>query len=157
MGMSWYPCTLNSGSFSEIVSENVIIQAECMYLTSLLEWNQFNPNTFNGTHYNETKEIQLTDLHMKRLFLSTLSPWNISTIRHIINYWLVPGGGGSQNVMEPVGISMLKHIVSNNYHRIYFQTYPVMYLFQYRGAGLSKPSLHCHTATNWIDCAKELI
>ncbi|CAF1435116.1 unnamed protein product [Rotaria sordida] len=32
-----------------------------------------------------------------------------------------------------------------------------MYLFQYRGAGMSKPSIHCYTATNWIDCAKELI
>ncbi|CAF1523148.1 unnamed protein product, partial [Adineta steineri] len=32
-----------------------------------------------------------------------------------------------------------------------------MYLFQYRGAGLSKPSIHCHTATTWTGCAEELI
>ncbi|CAF5108266.1 unnamed protein product, partial [Rotaria sp. Silwood1] len=25
------------------------------------------------------------------------------------------------------------------------------------GAGMSKPSIHCYTATNWTDCAKELI
>ncbi|CAF1217893.1 unnamed protein product [Adineta steineri] len=40
---------------------------------------------------------------------------------------------------------------------IYPNTYPVMYLFQYRGAGLSKPSIHCHTATTWTGCAEELI
>ncbi|CAF3890678.1 unnamed protein product, partial [Rotaria sp. Silwood1] len=48
------------------------MKAECMYLTSPLEWNQFNPNIFNGQYYNSTKQIPLTDLHMKRLFLSSL-------------------------------------------------------------------------------------
>ncbi|CAF3035306.1 unnamed protein product [Rotaria sp. Silwood2] len=133
------------------------IQAECMCLTSPLEWNEFNPNTFDGFYYNSTKSIPVTDLHMKRLFLSNFPPRNTSTIKHIINYWLSNGGGGSQYGMETFGISMLKQIVKNNYHQTYPQTHPIMYLFQYRGAGLSKPSIHCYTATTWIDCAKELI
>ncbi|CAF4912521.1 unnamed protein product, partial [Rotaria sp. Silwood2] len=84
-------------------------------------------------------------------------PKNTSTIKRIINYWLSNGGGGSQYGMETFGISMLKQIVKNNYHQTYPQTHPIIYLFQYRGAGLSKPSIHCYTATTWIDCAKELI
>ncbi|CAF0992879.1 unnamed protein product [Didymodactylos carnosus] len=94
---------------------------------------------------------------MKRLFLSDFPPPNGSTTKHIINYWLVNGGGGSQFGMETFGVSMLKQIILNNYHNKYPQTHPVMYLFQYRGAGMSIPSIHCYTATNWIDCAKELI
>ncbi|CAF1254893.1 unnamed protein product [Adineta steineri] len=133
------------------------MQAECMYLTSPLEWNQFNPNTFDGQYYNSTKEILLTDLHMKRVFLSSLPPIQNSSREHIINYWLVNGGGGSQYGMEHFGIIMLKEIVRNNYHKIYTNTHPIMYLFQYRGAGLSKPSIHCYTATSWTDCAQELI
>ncbi|CAF3625481.1 unnamed protein product [Rotaria sp. Silwood1] len=128
-----------------------------MYLTSPLEWNQFNPNTFDGLYYNSTKSIPVTDLHMKRLFLSNLPPRNTSPVKHIINYWLLNGGGGSQIVMESFGISMLQQIISNNYHEKYHQTNPIIYLFQYRGAGLSKPSIHCHTATTWVDCAQELI
>ncbi|CAF5114834.1 unnamed protein product, partial [Rotaria sp. Silwood1] len=76
------------------------MKAECMYLTSPLEWNQFNPNIFNGQYYNSTKQIPLTDLHMKRLFLSSLPPENDSSTKHIINYWLINGGdGGSQLAM----------------------------------------------------------
>ncbi|CAF0941874.1 unnamed protein product [Rotaria sordida] len=133
------------------------IQAECMYLTSPLEWNEFNPNNFDGFYYNSTKSIPLTDLHMKRLFFSDFPPRNTSTIKHIINYWLLNGGGGSQYGMETFGVSMLKQIILNKYHQTYSQTHPIMYLFQYRGAGLSEPSIHCYTATTWIDCAKELI
>ncbi|CAF0744117.1 unnamed protein product [Adineta steineri] len=94
---------------------------------------------------------------MKRLFISNLPPRNTSTVKHIINYWLVNGAGGSQSLMESFGISMLKQIILNHYHEKYHQTNPIMYLFQYRGAGLSIPSVHCHTATTWIDCAQELI
>ncbi|CAF4093486.1 unnamed protein product, partial [Rotaria magnacalcarata] len=137
--------------------DKVIIQAECMYLTSPLEWDESNPNTFDGLYYNSTKSIPLTDLHMKRLFLLNLPPRNTSTVKHIINYWLLDGAGGSQFLMESFGISMLKQIILNYYHEKYHQTHPIMYLFQYRGAGLSKPSIHCHTATTWIDCAQELI
>ncbi len=155
--MSWYPCPFNDGSFNKTVWDNVIIQAECMYLTSPLEWDQFNPNTFDGVYYNETKQIPVTDLHMKRLFFFQLPPSRNSSIKHTINYWLVNGGGGSQYGMEPFGISMLKQIVLNQYHTIYPQTHPIMYLFQYRGAGMSKPSIHCHTATTWTGCAEELI
>ncbi|CAF1643638.1 unnamed protein product [Rotaria sp. Silwood1] len=133
------------------------IQAECMYLTSPLEWNEFNPNTFDGFYYNSTKSIPLTDLHMKRLFLSDFPPQNTSIVKHIISYWLVNGGGGSQYGMEQFGVSMLKQIILNKYHQTYPQTHPIMYLFQYRGAGLSKPSIHCYTSRTWIDCAKELI
>jgi hypothetical protein len=133
------------------------IQAECMYLTSPLEWDQFNPNTFDGVYYNQTKTILLTDLHLKRLFFSELPPPRNSTAKHTINYLLLNGGGGSQYGMEPFGISMLKQIVLNKYHMIYPQTHPIMYLFQYRGAGMSKPSIHCHTATSWTGCAEELI
>jgi hypothetical protein len=97
------------------------------------------------------------DLHMKRLFLSNLPPRNISTVKHIINYWLVNSGGGNQFGMETFGVSTLKQIILNRYHQKYPQTHPIMYLFQYRGVGLSKPSIHCHTATTWIDWAKELI
>ncbi|CAF4666801.1 unnamed protein product [Rotaria sp. Silwood2] len=110
------------------------IQAECMCLTSPLEWNEFNPNTFDGFYYKSTKFILVTDLHMKRLFLSNLPPRNTSTVKHIINYWLSNGGGGGccQYGMETFGISMLKQIVKNNYHQTYPQTHPIMYLFQYR-------------------------
>ncbi|CAF0979076.1 unnamed protein product [Adineta steineri] len=94
---------------------------------------------------------------MKRLFISNLPPRNTSTVKHIINYWLVNGAGGSQSLMESFGISMLKQIILNHYHEKYHETNPIMYLFQYRGAGLSIPSVHCHTATTWIDCARELI
>ena len=72
--MGWYPCPFNDGSFNKTLPENITIQAECMYLTSPLEWDQFNPNTFDGVYYNETKKISLTDLHMKRLFFSQLPP-----------------------------------------------------------------------------------
>jgi len=155
--MGWYRCPFNDKSLNKTVWDNVIIQAECMYLTSPLEWNQFNPNTFDGLYYNSTKQIPLTNLHLKRLFFSELSPSRNSSMKHTINYWLVNGGGGSQYVMEAFGISMLKQIVLNNYHKTYPETYPIMYLFQYRGAGMSQPSIHCYNATNWIDCAKELI
>jgi hypothetical protein len=155
--LAWYSCPFNDGSFNKTIADNVIIQAECMYLTSPLEWDQFNPNTFDGLYYNSTKLIPLTDLHMKRLFLSNLPPQNTSTVKHIINYWLLNGAGGSQFLMESFGISMLKQISLNHYHEKYHQTNPIMYLFQYRGAGVSKPSIHCHTATTWIDCARELI
>ncbi|CAF5114768.1 unnamed protein product [Rotaria sp. Silwood1] len=155
--LAWYSCPFNDGSFNKTIENNMIIQAECMYLTSPLEWNEFNPNTFDGFYYNSTKSIPLTDLHMKRLFLSNFPPRNISNVKHIINYWLLNGGGGSQYGMETFGISMLKQIIQNKYHQTYPQTHPIMYLFQYRGAGLSKPSIHCYTATTWIDCAKELI
>jgi hypothetical protein len=155
--MGWYPCPFNDGSFNKTLPENIIIQAECMYLTSPLEWDQFNPNTFDGIYYNETKKIPLTDLHMKRLFFSQLPPSKNSSVNHTINYWLLNGGGGSQYALEPFGISMLRQIVLNRYHVIYPQTHPIMYLFQYRGAGMSKPSIHCHTATSWTDCAEELI
>ncbi|CAM4908496.1 unnamed protein product [Rotaria socialis] len=67
------------------------------------------------------------------------------------------GGGGSQYGMEPFGVSMLKQIIQNKYHQTYSQTHPIVYLFQYRGAGLSKPSIHCYTAKTWIECARELI
>ncbi|CAF0724360.1 unnamed protein product [Adineta steineri] len=73
------------GSFNKSVLENIIIQAECMYLTSPLEWNQFNPNTFDGIYYNKTKQISLTDLHMKRLFFAKLPPKNKSSIKHTMN------------------------------------------------------------------------
>ncbi len=155
--MGWYSCSLNDGSLNKTVSNDVTIQAECMYLTSPLEWDQFNPNTFDGIYYNETKKIPLTDLHLKRLFFSQLPPPKNSSIKHTINYWLVNGGGGSQYGMESFGISMLQQIVLNKYHTIYPQTHPIMYLFQYRGAGMSKPSIHCHTATTWTGCAEELI
>ncbi|CAF3960086.1 unnamed protein product [Rotaria sp. Silwood1] len=109
------------------------MKAECMYLTSPLEWNQFNPNIFNGQYYNSTKQIPLTDLHMKRLFLSSLPPENDSSTKHIINYWLINGGdGGSQFAMEKFGVSMLEEIILNNYHKIYSNAHPIMYLFQYR-------------------------
>jgi len=155
--IGWYPCPFNDGSFNKTISDNIIIQAECMYLTSPLEWNQFNPNTFDGVYYNKTKTIPLTDLHLKRLFFSQLPPPRNSSVNHTINYWLVNGGGGSQYGMEFFGISMLKQIVLNKYHMIYPETHPIMYLFQYRGAGLSKPSIHCYTATTWTGCAEELI
>ena len=155
--MGWYSCPFNDGSFNKNISDNIIIQAECMYLTSPLEWDQFNPNTFDSVYYNKTKEILLTDLHLKRLFFSELPPPGNSSTKHTINYWLVNGGGGSQSGMESFGISMLKQILMNKYHSIYLNTHPIMYLFQYRGAGLSKPSIHCHTATSWTGCAKELI
>lgn len=155
--LGWYSCPFNDGSFSKTIENNVTIESECIFLTSPLEWNEFNPNTFDGLYFNSTKSISLTDLHMRRLFLSNLPPRNTSTVKHIINYWLVNGGGGSQFLMEAFGISMLKQIIWNNYHKIYDQSNPIMYLFQYRGAGLSKPSIHCHTATTWIDCARELI
>ncbi|CAF4040550.1 unnamed protein product [Adineta steineri] len=155
--LAWHSCPFNDGSFDQTIADNVIIQAECSYITSPLEWNQFNPNTFDGLYYNSTKTIPLTDLHMKRLFISNLPPRNTSTVKHIINYWLVNGAGGSQSLMESFGISMLKQIILNHYHEKYHQTNPIMYLFQYRGAGLSIPSVHCHTATTWIDCAQELI
>ncbi|CAF1374815.1 unnamed protein product [Rotaria sordida] len=157
MTIAWYPCSFNDGSFIKTISENLTMRVECIYLTSPLEWDQFNPNTFDGPYYNSTKQIPLTDLHIKRLFLSNLPPGNDSSTKHIINYWLVNGGGGSQYAMEKFGVSMLEEIVLNNYHKIYSNTHPIMYLFQYRGAGMSKPSIHCYTATNWIDCAKELI
>jgi hypothetical protein len=155
--MGWYSCPLNDGSFNKTVLNDMTIEAECMYLTSPLEWNQFNPNTFDGNYYNQTKNISLTDLHLKRLFFSQLPPSKNSSIKHTINYWLVNGGGGSQYGMEFFGISMLQQIALNKYHTIYSQTHPIMYLFQYRGAGMSKPSIHCHTATTWTDCAEELI
>ena len=155
--MGWYPCPFNDGSFNKTLPEGMIIQAECMYLTSPLEWDQFNPNTFDGIYYNKTKTIPLTDLHMKRLFFSQLPPPRNSSVKHTINYWLVNGGGGSQYGMELFGISMLRQIALDRYHVIYSQTHPIMYLFQYRGAGLSKPSIHCHTATTWTGCANELI
>lgn len=154
---SWYSCPFNDGSFNQTIFDDIIIQAECMYLTSPLEWDQFNPNTFDGVYYNETKKIPLTDLRLKRLFFVQLPPWRNSSNRHTINYWLVNGGGGSQYGMEPFGISMLKKIVLNRYHVLYHQTQPIMYLFQYRGAGMSKPSIHCHTARSWSACAEELI
>ncbi|CAF1224262.1 unnamed protein product [Rotaria sp. Silwood1] len=157
MTIGWYPCSFNDGSFIKTILENLTMKAECMYLTSPLEWNQFNPNTFDGEYYNSTKQIPLTDLHMKRLFLSSLPPGNDSSTTHIINYWLINGGGGSQFAMEKFGVSMLEEIVLNNYHKIYSNTRPIMYLFQHRGAGMSKPSIHCYTATSWTDCAKELI
>ena len=155
--MGWYSCPFNDGSFNKTVSEEIIIQAECMYLSSPLEWDQYNPNTFDATYYNVTKAIPLTQLHMKRLFFSQMPPLKNSSTKHIINYWLVNGGGGSQAGMESFGISMLTQIVMNGYHMSYPETHPIMYLFQYRGAGMSNPSIHCHTATNWIDCATELI
>jgi hypothetical protein len=155
--LGWYPCSLNDGLFTKTVSDNITIQAECMYLTSPLEWDQFNPNTFDGVYYNETKKIPLTDLHLKRLFFSQLPPPKNSSVKHTINYWLVNGGGGSQYGMESFGISMLTQIILNKYHIIYSQTHPIMYLFQYRGAGMSKPSIHCHTARTWTGCAEELI
>ncbi|CAF3546877.1 unnamed protein product [Rotaria socialis] len=155
--LAWYPCQFNDKSLNKTIENNVTIQAECMYLTSPLEWNEFNPNNFDGFYYNSTKSIPLTDLHIKRLFFSDLSPRNTLTVKHIINYWLVNGGGGSQYGMETFGVSMLRQIILNKYHKTYPQTHPIMYLFQYRGAGLSKPSIHCYTATTWIDCAKELI
>jgi hypothetical protein len=99
----------------------------------------------------------VTGLHLRRLFFSQLPPSRNSSIKHTINYWLINGGGGSQYGMETFGISMLKQIVLNQYHTIYPQTHPIMYLFQYRGAGMSKPSIHCHTATTWTGCAEELI
>ncbi|CAF4486917.1 unnamed protein product [Rotaria sp. Silwood2] len=129
--LAWYLCPFNDGSFNKTIENNVTIQAECMYLTSPLKWNEFNPNTFDGFYYNLTKSIPLTDLHMKRLFFSNFPPRNASTVKHIINSWLVNGGGGSQYGMETFGVSI--------------------------GAGLSKPSIHCYTATTWIDCARELI
>jgi hypothetical protein len=154
---SWYRCPFNDGQLKMTLSDNVTIESECMYLTSPLEWNQFNPNTFNGSYYNSSREILLTDLHLKRLFLSSLPPSRNSSVKHTINYWLVNGGGGSQSGMEIFGVSMLKQVVLNNYHQIYSETHPIMYLFQYRGAGMSQPSIHCHSASNWIDCATELI
>ncbi|CAF1465686.1 unnamed protein product [Adineta ricciae] len=156
--LGWYSCPFNDGTFLKPLSENLTIKAECMYLTSPLEWNQFNPNTFDGEYYNSTRQIPLTDLHMKRLLLSSFSSiQNNSSRKHIINYWLINGGGGSQYGMETFGISMLEEIVLNNYDKIYSNTHPIMYLFQYRGAGLSKPSIHCYRATTWTDCAQELI
>lgn len=155
--LGWYSCPFNDGLFNKTIENNVTIESECMYLTSPLEWNGFNPNTFDGLYFNSTKSIPLTDLHMRRLFLSNLPPRNTSMVKHIINYWLLDGSGGSQFLMESFGISMLKQIILNNYHEVYYQSNPIMYLFQYRGAGLSKPSIHCHTARTWIDCARELI
>jgi hypothetical protein len=155
--MGWYSCPLNDGSFSKPVSNDLTIEAECMYLTSPLEWGQFNPNTFDGNYYNQTKNISLTDLHLKRLFFSQLPPPKNSSIKHTINYWLVNGGGGSQYGMESFGITMLRQIALNKYDTKYPETHPIMYLFQYRGAGLSKPSIHCHTAMTWKGCAEELI
>ncbi|CAF1976453.1 unnamed protein product [Rotaria magnacalcarata] len=157
VALSWYSCPFNDGSLNKTIQNNITIQAECMYFTSPLEWNEFNPNTFDGLYYNSTKTISLTDLHMKRLYFSDLPPRNTSTIKHIINYWLLNGGGGSQYGMETFGVSMLKQIIQNKYHQTYPQTHPIIYLFQYRGAGLSKPSIHCYTAKTWIECARELI
>ena len=157
IALAWYSCPLNVPS-SGILPGHVNIVAECMYLTSPLTWDKFNPNTFNGTHYNQTKEIPVMQLHLKRLFLSNTSLTNKLAIeKHIIHYWLVNGGGGSQYGMESFGISTLKQIVNNQYHKIYPGVFPIMYLFQYRGAGRSQPSIHCYTAENWIDCARELI
>ncbi|UJR35482.1 hypothetical protein I4U23_028237 [Adineta vaga] len=155
--LGWYACPFTDGSINKTVWNNVIIQAECMFLTSPLEWNGFNPNTFDGTIYNKTRNISVTDIHMKRLFFSKLPPQGSSSVKHTINYWLVNGGGGAQVGMEPFGISMLKQIALNNYHITYPNTHPIMYLFQYRGAGMSNPSIHCHTARTWLDCATELI
>lgn len=155
--MGWESCPFFDGSSYKTIGNNVTIQAECMYLTSPLEWGEFNPNTFDGAYYNQTKTIPLTDLHLKRVFFSQLPPPKNASVKHTINYWLVNGGGGAQAGMESFGISMLRQISSNKYHTIYPQTHPIMYLFQYRGAGLSKPSIHCHTATTWTDCAEELI
>jgi hypothetical protein len=155
--IGWYPCPFNDKSFNKTLPEGMVIQAECTYLTSPLEWDQFDPNTFDGAYYNRTKTISITDQHIKRLFFSQLPPRTNSSVKHIINYWLVNGGGGSQYGMEVFGISMLRQIALNKYHVMYPETHPVMYLFQYRGAGLSKPSIHCHTATTWTSCASELI
>ena len=157
VALAWYRCPLNTPDHGNL-PDRMRIVAECMYLTSPLEWRNLDPTKFDGSQYNQTNEIATMQLHMKRLFLSDASSTaNRSTPKHIINYWLVNGGGGSQVGMESFGISTLKQIVANQYHRIYPETVPVMYLFQYRGAGLSQPSIHCYTATNWIECAKELI
>ncbi|CAF4648092.1 unnamed protein product, partial [Rotaria socialis] len=123
--LSWYSCPFNDGSFNKTIVDKVIIQAECTYLTSPLEWGEFNPNTFDGLYYNSTKSISLTDLHMKRLFLLNLPPRNTSTVKHIINYWLLDGAGGSQFLMESFGISMLKQIILNHYHEKYHQAHPI--------------------------------
>ncbi|CAF3723365.1 unnamed protein product [Rotaria socialis] len=154
VALSWYSCPFNDGSLNKTIQNNITIQAECMYLTSPLEWNEFNPNTFDGLYYNSTKTISLTDLHMKRLYFSDLPPRNTSTIKHIINYWLLNGGGGSQYGMETFGVSMLKQIIQNKYHQTYPQTHPIVYLFQYRGAGttiiqyyLSIQSINSHLQT----------
>ena len=157
LAKAWYSCPFNDGSFNRTIFDDVVIQAECTFLTSPLEWNQFDPNTFDGIYYNQTKKIPLTDLHLKRLFFSQLQPEKNVSIEHTIHYWLVNGGGGSQYGMESFGISMLNEIVRNRYHVLYPQTRPIMYLFQYRGAGMSRPSIHCHTARSWTGCAEELI
>ncbi|CAF3731869.1 unnamed protein product [Rotaria socialis] len=155
--LAWHSCEFNDKSLNKTIENNVTIQAECMYLTSPLEWSEFDPNNFDGFYYNSTRSIPLTHLHIKRLFFSDLPPRNTSAVKHIINYWLVNGGGGSQYGMEAFGVSMLRQIILDKYHKTYPQTHPIMYLFQYRGAGLSTPSIHCYTAKTWIDCAKELI
>ncbi|CAF1602493.1 unnamed protein product [Adineta ricciae] len=157
LALAWYACPFTDNSLNKTISGNVTIQAECTFLTSPLEWKGFNPNTFDGAFYNRTRTIPVMNIHVKRLFFSKLSPQGNSSGKHFINYWLLNGGGGSQVGMESFGISMLKQISMNNYHLTYPNTYPIMYLFQYRGAGMSTPSIHCHTARTWPDCATELI
>ncbi|CAF5228965.1 unnamed protein product, partial [Rotaria magnacalcarata] len=78
--VAWYLCPFNDGSLKKTIQNDITIQAECMYLTSPLEWNKFNPNTFDGLHYNSTKTISLTDLHIKRLYFSDLPPQNTSNV-----------------------------------------------------------------------------
>ena len=154
---AWYPCPFNDGNFTKVVAENVIIRAECTYLTSPLEWDDWNPNTFDGSFYNRTHSIPVVNLHLKRFFFTDLPLKNTSNPAHIINYWLVNGGGGSQYGMEAFGVSTMREIARNNFQKMYSQSIPIVYLFQYRGAGLSQPSIHCYTAKTWIECARELI
>lgn len=153
-GRAWSLCSFNDGSLVKTLDDDVSLQTECMFLTGPLEWNDLNPNTFDGPHYNRTGKIPLVSLPLKRIFISNRS---IENTDHVINYWLLNGGGGSQYGMESFGISMFREILRNNYHKLFSKSYPMIYLYQYRGGGLSKPSIHCYTAMTWVDCARELI